>query len=66
MSDKPKYAILFHTTDYRGDHSADICRVIAPIEGETIDALIARIKLGENSYGGKGDYIAIRLVERPL
>lgn len=58
-----KYAILFHTAEYRGDHAADICRVIEPVEGETVEALIARVKLGSNQYAA-GEYIALRLVER--
>ena len=40
-----KFAILLHTTDYRGDHSADVAVAIQPQAGETIEQLIERAPL---------------------
>lgn len=38
------YVIEVHTADYRGDHSADVVRALRPIEGETVEDLMKRVK----------------------
>lgn len=51
---------VLHTTDFRGDHSADvqIHHEVAP--GETVEALCDRILKGASTYSRDGaDYIAL-------
>lgn len=57
--DKPKIAVLFHTWVYCGDHAADVCRVIDLRPSETVEALVARIGLGNK----QGERIELRVVE---
>lgn len=62
-----KIQIMLHTTDYRGDHAADVCRVVEYKPGETIEALCERSALGANLGNGRavGENLQIRLVEIP-
>ena len=57
-----QFSILVRTVNFCGDHAADADIALTPKEGETIEQLIVRAKLGENSYAGKGEHITIRLV----
>ena len=59
-----KIQIMLHTTQYRGDHSADICRVVEHKANETIEQLCERAALGKNEYA-QGECLQIRLVEIP-
>lgn len=34
---------LLHTSEYRGDHHADVCRWFEVAPGETVAALVARL-----------------------
>jgi hypothetical protein len=38
-----KIAIKHFTDDYRGDHTTDVCRMIDPLPGETVEALVRRV-----------------------
>ena len=61
-----KYAIKHFTTDYRGDHTADVCRMLDPILGETVEALIRRaINPDEKRYYSDAhfDRIEIQVVQ---
>ena len=58
----PKLSILLHTSDYRGDHDADICQPFSPVAGETVDELVTRTKLGENPRS-IGDRLEIRVIK---
>lgn len=42
MAIVPRVVALVHTTDYRGDHTAEVCRVYDVAPGETVEALVAR------------------------
>lgn len=57
---KQHVSILFHTADYRGDHTADICEVLDYIPGESIDALLERSTIGKNPHA-RGERIELRL-----
>lgn len=66
-----KISVQLHTTDYRGDHSADVCQIHEVREGETVDELAARL-LTRSEYNRKqgkrmavvqpNDYVVIRPV----
>lgn len=60
-----KISIMLHTADYRGDHSADICRAVEYKQGETIEELCNRVGIGKNPHAACGENIQIRLVEIP-
>jgi len=54
-------SILYHTSDYRGDHAADVCQVIDLMPGETVEALVARIMVSRGDYHNtRFDWIEIR------
>lgn len=38
-------SVTHHTTDYRGDHAADVEYVYDVEPGETVEMLVARLKL---------------------
>lgn len=38
-------SVTHHTTDYRGDHSAEVAYVYDVAPGETVEMLVARLKL---------------------
>lgn len=61
MTTTKKLCVFRRTSDYRGDHAADVLLVHELRPGETVDELAARLLL-ENS-----DVIEIRLVikDRP-
>lgn len=59
-----KIQIMLHTADFRGDHAADVWRVVEYSPGESIEELCKRAGLGENKYA-KGECLEIRLVEIP-
>ena len=48
---------ILRTTEYRGDHSADISRAYELIAGETVEALAERILTTPN------DWIEVRLIK---
>jgi hypothetical protein len=54
-----KLSIMFRTSAYRGDHAADVCLPVEPMDGETVDALLKRAGLTDTS---SGDCIEIRLI----
>ena len=58
-------SIMLRTSDYRGDHAADVVLVFAPIAGETVEALATRV-FAERAKGlsGRGDYIELRQIVR--
>ena len=56
-----KLSILVFTQNYCGDHSADACIALDAKDGETIEQLISRAKLGKNEYAGKSEHIQIRI-----
>lgn len=66
-----KYTVQLHTTDYRGDHSADVCQVHEVRDGETVDELAFRL-LTRSEWDRKqnesvpvtqpNDYVVIRPV----
>lgn len=39
------FKILFISSEYRGDHSADTFQIFEPVDGETVDGLVKRIGL---------------------
>lgn len=57
-----KIQIMLHTVDFRGDHAADVCRVVEYKPGETVEQLCERTGLGNNKYA-PGENLQIRLVE---
>ena len=59
-----KLSIMLRTGDFRGDHTADVCRAVEYMPGETIEHLAKRVQLGHtHSYRQEGDCLEIRLVE---
>lgn len=66
MTAKKPYRIevLYHTSHYRGDHAADICRAIVVEPWETIGQVVLRT-LAENQRGAfdEGDHLQIRIAE---
>lgn len=48
---------ILRTSEYRGDHSADIAQVHLIYKGETVAELMARLKPGLN------DWIELRLTQ---
>ena len=56
-------SILFHTADYRGDHTADICEALDYIPGETVEGLLDRAGIGENPHA-RGERIELRLLRK--
>lgn len=57
-----KIAVFLHTAEYRGDHSADICRVIDAPPETTISELCDKL-LGKNPHCSV-EHIEIRRVEK--
>ena len=51
--------VIFRTSDYRGDHAADIAVAYEVKDGETVEQLAARL-FGKEA---RGDVIEIRRVE---
>jgi hypothetical protein len=58
-----KYGIVKHTTQYRGDHEAEIAIYIKTKDGETIEGLIERVKLEDPLRVRSGDYLEIHILE---
>ena len=59
-----KLSVRGDTTDYRGDHAADVCRCVDLLEGETVEALAERVFRQRDSYHKPHlDVIRIQLVE---
>lgn len=57
---------VLHTTDFRGDHAADVEAAYEVAPGETVEALCARVLKGASSYSREGaDFIALRYVQAP-
>ena len=48
-----KLSILLRTTDYRGDHAADVCIAYEVKDGETVQQLAERL-LKDESYIRRG------------
>lgn len=58
-----KLSVLLHTTDYRGDHAADVIIAHEIQPGETVQQLAERL-LGNESYIKDGaKVIEIRIVQ---
>lgn len=57
-----KLNILLHTSQYRGDHTADVCRAIGVSEYETVADLARRLLKPGEHY----DWIEIRAVSEEL
>ena len=53
-----KISIIEKTTDYRGDHSADVSKAHEYIEGEKVENLIERCLLGTGEF----DHIELRVI----
>lgn len=53
--------IVHDTSEFRGDHAADVSIAIRPIDGETVADLVKRVNL----QPGHGDCIRIRLLPPP-
>ena len=67
MSEELKIAVLYHTDEFRGDHTADVCKVVDLQPGETVEALVRRtMKPGERrSYSNiYFDRIELKIVEQ--
>lgn len=58
MTAKP-FNVLLQTSDYRGDHSADVAIAIEPLPNETVAELVAR------SLTSAMDRLEIRLMRQP-
>lgn len=56
-----KLNIMVHTVNFCGDHAADACIALDAKDGETVEQLVERARLGKNEYAGKGERIEIRL-----
>ncbi len=57
-----KVSIMLVTTDYRGDHSADV-RIAYELQAdESVDHLVKRL-LSSGSASRKVDYIELRIIE---
>lgn len=55
-------SILVHTTDYRGDHTAEVCIALDYEPGESIEDLIARAGFnGEAPSGAPRAYDRIEI-----
>ncbi len=56
-------SILLRTSDYRGDHAAEVTIALEPVEGETVEALLTRARLARPNAGGAFhlDWIELRL-----
>lgn len=52
------FTVELHTSDYRGDHSADVVCSVAPIAGETVSELVERTLRQDRRY----DWLVIRRV----
>jgi hypothetical protein len=60
MREELKIAVLHHTSEYRGDHAADVCKVVDLRPGETVEALVQRV-MTQRAYF---DRIELKIVER--
>lgn len=59
-----KLQIIEHTTDYRGDHDAEVDIAHEYIHGEPIEDLVARVfKVGKSLDSRHADSITIRIVK---
>jgi len=56
-SEMRRLNILYRTSENRGDHAADVSIAITPLEGETVDGLVARCL---NEWAGC-DWIELRI-----
>jgi hypothetical protein len=57
-----KLVIALHTTDYRGDHTAEVVRVYDVLPEETVAQLAQRLFVGEYYGNVYQDWIEVRLV----
>ena len=62
-----KYVVMLHTSDYRGDHAADVCAVHEAKDGETVHDLVHRLlrETNEDEFAtvkARYEYIEIRPV----
>lgn len=53
-----KLSVLLHTSEYRGDHSADVQVAYEVRPRETVEELAKRLLAGQ-----PGDYVAIRVAQ---
>jgi hypothetical protein len=47
---EPVLSITLRTSEYRGDHHADILRAYTPIPNESVEKLVERLKLNPNEW----------------
>ena len=38
-----RVSVLWHTSEFRGDHSSDVVQAYEPLPGETVDELVKRL-----------------------
>lgn len=63
-----KLNILLRTSEYRGDHSADVARAFDPKPEETVEQLVKRVEMNKGCRpDAYTDVLEIRLMpeERP-
>ena len=56
-----KISVLLYTSDYRGDHSADMVIAYDLKDGETVEELAERL-IKKNNLGGYTDHIEVRWI----
>lgn len=57
---------VLYTTDFRGDHAADVQIAHAVLPGETVEALCDRVLKDASGYSRNGsDFIALRYEQPP-
>lgn len=54
-------SVLLHTSEYRGDHSADVVKAYEIKEGETVEELVERL-IAEQSSWAYTDHIELRRI----
>ncbi|MFA5053021.1 MAG: hypothetical protein WC565_03115 [Parcubacteria group bacterium] len=57
-----RYTIELHTTDYRGDHAADIVLSYSPRDGESVEAMVARVLGADDGPYSRGRFLVLRPV----
>lgn len=61
-----KIVATLHTTDFRGDHAADVEIPYEIVPGETVEALCSRVLKGASAYSREGaDFVALRYAIAP-
>ena len=60
-----KYGIVKHTTDFRGDHEAEVAIYFDTKDNETVEDLIKRTNLDAPRRSSSGDYLEIHCIATP-